>query len=293
MTARHRTTRAKAYQRGRLNGRSDLGLIALFAIFLSIAGLGWQRIGLAASQLSAASPTAARPSSATPPTARPSAVPTAVPTSGPTAEVVAGPADVNLFADSSPYFVSEVTNKLCAAAAAQMTVSMLTGSIDVSKETQLEIHSLEVQLTTELDSHNGGAGPDGIAAAITIRSGVAYEVRIYGSRATALRAAAVAIEATGDPAVLFVWRGAHNWVMTGFRSTADPMVDPAATVLGAYVLDPWYPRVSRIWGRSDGPGVFQDAAEMVRNFLPWKRPEGSYPGRDGKFLILVPVSAPA
>ena len=31
---------------------------------------------------------------------------------------------------------------------------------------------------------------------------------------------------------------------------------------------------------------------MVRNFLPWKRPEGKYPGRDGKFLILVPVIAP-
>jgi hypothetical protein len=33
---------------------------------------------------------------------------------------------------------------------------------------------------------------------------------------------------------------------------------------------------------------------MERNFLPWKRPEGKYPDRDGKFIILaptVPVSA--
>jgi hypothetical protein len=28
---------------------------------------------------------------------------------------------------------------------------------------------------------------------------------------------------------------------------------------------------------------------MVRNFLPWKRPEGRYPDRDGKFLIVVPT----
>jgi hypothetical protein len=28
---------------------------------------------------------------------------------------------------------------------------------------------------------------------------------------------------------------------------------------------------------------------MKRNFLPWKRPEGAYPGRDGKWIILVPT----
>ena len=80
--------------------------------------------------------------------------------------------------------------------------------------------------------------------------------------------------------------------MTGFRASADPAVLPGAIVAGAYILDPWYPRISTIWGASDPPGTFQDASEMVRNFLPWKRPEGKYPGRDGKFLMLVPVSAP-
>ena len=28
---------------------------------------------------------------------------------------------------------------------------------------------------------------------------------------------------------------------------------------------------------------------MVRNFLPWKRPEGSYPARDGNFIVVVPT----
>jgi hypothetical protein len=30
---------------------------------------------------------------------------------------------------------------------------------------------------------------------------------------------------------------------------------------------------------------------MERNFLVWKRPEGKYPDRDGKFIILVPTVA--
>ena len=203
-----------------------------------------------------------------------------------------GPADFDLLTDPASYFASEVTNKLCAAAAAQMTLGILSGTPDVTRATQLQIHDLEVQLTTSADSHDGGAGPDGIAATISSMSDVAYELRIYDTRAAALLASAVAIQATGDPVVLFVWRGAHNWVMTGFRSNADPSVSPTAVVTGAYVLDPWYPRVSTIWGASDPPGTFQDASEMVRNFLPWKRPEGKYPGRDGKFLILVPVIAP-
>jgi hypothetical protein len=28
---------------------------------------------------------------------------------------------------------------------------------------------------------------------------------------------------------------------------------------------------------------------MVRNFLPWKRPEGKYPDRDGRFIVMIPT----
>jgi hypothetical protein len=47
--------------------------------------------------------------------------------------------------------------------------------------------------------------------------------------------------------------------------------------------------VSSIWGPSDPPGTFQDEAEMVRNFLPWRRPEGKYPDRDGRFIVMIPT----
>jgi hypothetical protein len=97
---------------------------------------------------------------------------------------------------------------------------------------------------------------------------------------------------TSSPVILLAWRGAHAWVMTGFRATADPRRFPDAEIEGAFILDPWFPWVSTIWGPSDPAGTFQDAAEMRRNFLPWKRPEGRYPGRDGMYVTVVPsVSA--
>ena len=40
---------------------------------------------------------------------------------------------------------------------------------------------------------------------------------------------------------------------------------------------------------SDPAGAFQDEAEMRRNFLPWKRPEGRYPERDGRWIIVAPT----
>jgi hypothetical protein len=104
-----------------------------------------------------------------------------------------------------------------------------------------------------------------------------------------LRGAAEAILKTNSPALLLAWRGAHTWVMTGFRADADPRQFDDARIIGTYIDDPWYPWVSSIWGPSDKPGTFQDAAEMKRNFLPWKRPEGHYPGRDGNFIVLIPT----
>ena len=77
--------------------------------------------------------------------------------------------------------------------------------------------------------------------------------------------------------------------MTGYRADAEPTIFRDAAVKGTYIYDPWYPRVSTIWGPSDGPGVFQDDAEMERNYLRWERPEGDYLERDGKYIAVVPT----
>jgi hypothetical protein len=116
-----------------------------------------------------------------------------------------------------------------------------------------------------------------------------YEVRAFETRQGALRDAARSIQKTGAPVLLLAWWGAHTWVMTGFKADADPTVFRDAKITGAYILDPWYPRISSIWGKSDGPGVFQDEAEMKRNFIKWTRPEGRYPDRDGLYITVAPT----
>ena len=77
--------------------------------------------------------------------------------------------------------------------------------------------------------------------------------------------------------------------MTGFKADADPRTFDDAKILGAYIDDVWFPRISSIWGPSDPPGTFQNSSEMIRNYLPWKRPEGHYPGRDGRFIAVLPT----
>jgi hypothetical protein len=168
-------------------------------------------------------------------------------------------------------------------------VLAILGKVDTSERTQREIAGRVREWESVSDSRNGEWGPAAIALALEAYGVPGYEIRAFETRTGALRDAAKAIQKTGSPAVLLTWRGAHTWVMSGFRADADPSVFADARMDGAYILDPWFPRNSSIWGQSDGPGVFQDAAEMRRNFLPWKRPEGPYPDRDGLWITVVPT----
>ncbi len=168
-------------------------------------------------------------------------------------------------------------------------VLAILGLGDTSPQFQGEIAGRIHELESWRDSHNGGWGPAAIAEALDVYGATGYEIRAYDSQADALLDSAVALSRTHAPVVIIAWRGAHTWVMTGYRADADPTVFADATITGAYILDPWYPRVSSIWGPSDPPGTFQDDAEMRRNFLPWRRPEGRYPDRDGRFIVLVPT----
>ena len=197
--------------------------------------------------------------------------------------------DVNIEDHPKALFRTEILNTWCAAAAVQMTLNVIGPTNDVSTARQRRIHLLEVAATTRADSRSGGVGPLGMVATLNKLGSVRYELRVYRTRAGALFDAARAIGSTRHPVILMAWRGAHAWVMTGFRADADPRFFADAHVQGAYILDAWYPRVSSIWGRSDPPGTYQNAAEMVRNYLPWKRPEAHYPGLDGRFLALVPT----
>ena len=227
-------------------------------------------------------PTLAPPLPGAPGTEAPTPEPTPEPT--PRRE----PVDVNILRDSEPLFSSQLTKEWCAPAGVQM-VLMIHGLVDGSPEVQTELANEVETWESWQDSHNGGWGPAAMVEALDAYGATGYEIRAYETRTEALRDSARAISETGAPAILLAWRGAHTWVMTGYRANADPTVFADATVAGAYVLDPWYPRVSSIWGASDPAGTYQDPAEMKRNFLPWRRPEGLYPERDGKYIVVIPT----
>lgn len=196
--------------------------------------------------------------------------------------------DVKLRANPGRIFASQHTNDWCAVAGTQIVLAM-HGRVDNSVRTQERIAGRIDEWESWRDSHNGGWGPSAIAQALEAYGVEGYEIRSYRRRDTALRDAAIALSRTRAPVVLIAWRGAHTWIMTGYRADADPTVFRDATIRGTYIYDPWYPRVSTIWGASDPPGGYQNTAEMERNFLRWDRPEGKYPDRDGKYLALVPT----
>jgi hypothetical protein len=228
------------------------------------------------------------PTSPAKPSISPDPMPTATPEPTPQPTPARVKVDLNIASDPKSIFVSEGKNTWCSPAAVQITLAFL-GKADTSIAFQRELQGRVHEWESYSDSHNGLWGPRAMARALDAYGAPGYEVRTYKTRQAALRDAASAIESTGSPVLLLAWWGAHTWVMTGFRADADPAAFADATVAGAYILDPWYPRVSSIWGASDPPGTYQDRAEMIRNYIRWARPEGRYPKRDGLFIAVVPT----
>lgn len=226
------------------------------------------------------------------PTVRPSLAPgqTEPPAPTPTPAPVREPVDVNLLDDPAGAFMTELDEDWCAVAGTQMVLA-IHGRAELSEAFQKALAARIDEWESRRDSRNGGWGPAAIVNALEAYGVTGYEVRAYETRQDAMRDAARAIGTHRAPAVLLTWRGAHTWIMTGFRADADPLIFEDARVTGTYILDPWFPRVSSIWGPSDEPGTFQDLDEMRRNYLPWKRPEGLYPTRDGLFIAVVPTQA--
>jgi hypothetical protein len=230
-------------------------------------------------------------------TPEPSASPTPSPTPIPRVAV-----DLDLVDDPAAVFTSQITDKDCAVAGTQMVLTIL-GLGQSGNEFQTEIHDRIHEWESLQDSLNGGWGPAAVGKALAAYGDAGYEVRAYDRYTDALRDSAIAITEMDKPVVMFPWWGAHTWVMTGYRADADPTLFDDAVIDGAYILDPWYPRVSSIWGASDGPGNFEDLAELERNWPVhqgppgyeaigpgWTRPEGAYPDRDGRFVVLIPTT---
>jgi hypothetical protein len=231
-------------------------------------------------------PPSGTPVSTAEPSPGESSGPPATATPAPVREAV----DIKIIDKPEAVFAHEVRDDWCAPAGVQMVLAA-HGVGNTSDDFQREIAGRVREWESRADSLNGRWGPASMVLALEAYGVPGYEIHAWTTRGDAVRDAAVHMARTGAPAILLAWKGAHTWIMTGYTADADPLVFPDAVMTGIYVNDPWYPWISSIWGPSDPPGTIQDDAEMRRNFLPWERPEGRYPDRDGKWIIIVPTVA--
>lgn len=228
-----------------------------------------------------APPTTAPTPTPTPsPSVTPSPSPTLAPT--PTPEPVLA---MNLYRKGD--FVSQATKDQCVSAAMQIMLNIIGPTADRTKRTQSRIAALAIDLSNARD---GGTEPLGWARGLRSMGGGKYVVEVAPTRGKAVERAVRAIRATGRPAGLLVWRGAHSWVLHGFEATADPASSRQMTVTHLYVTDPWYPRVSNIWGPSRGPNARITPKQLEEDFLKWRRPTGRYPAMDGQYVVILPVA---
>ena len=239
----------------------------------------------------ATTPLPGTPRPGTPPPATPLPEPSATPrptAGGPVLDPppAPGPFEMDLYRKGD--FVSQATKDWCTAAAMQIMLNIANdGKGDTSRATQEELYDLGRSL---LEVKRGkGIPPDEWAASLDQRGIGPYVVATEPTRTAAIETAARQMRLTGRPVGLVMWRGAHAWVMSGFEATADPAYTDDFTVTGVWTEDPWYPRVSSIWGRSNPAHTLVTPKKLAEDFLAWRRPDGTYREWNGMYLLILPV----
>ena len=193
---------------------------------------------------------------------------------------------MNLYREGD--FVSQATKDQCVSAAMQIMLNIVGPKADRSMRTQAGLDALAEELT---DTRPGATEPKGWAAGLEQLGAGGYRIEVAPSRNKAILRAVWAMRETGRPVGLLVWRGAHSWVLHGYEATADPLAGVPFEVTHLYVSDPWYPRVSSIWGASRGPNARITPKQLEEDYLPWRRPTGRYPGMDGAYVLVLPEDA--
>jgi hypothetical protein len=185
-------------------------------------------------------------------------------------------------------FVSQARVDWCVPASILAMMNMIDVEGVRTTRTQGELDRLARRLSTAR-LRGAGSEPEGWARSLNRLGLGPYEVRAERTRGAAIAAAARALRLTGRPVGLLIWRGAHAWVMSGFRATADPAYTDDFRVTHIYVLDPWYPRISSIWGPARRPDALVPVRRLGEDYLAWRRPTVRYPEKDGRFVLVVPV----
>lgn len=223
--------------------------------------------------------------SATPdPAVAPSVAPPVLPPPRPAAIAPLG-IGIDLYREGD--FASQATKDFCVPGALATMMNLIDRDRALRHPDQDELNTISRRLSTDR-LVGAGSEPEGWAGTLNELGYGPYEVRSVRSREAAIAVAAAALRDTGRPVGLLVWRGAHAWVMSGFEALTDP-ADGSLDVTAVLVQDPWYPRVSSIWGPGQTPNTRIAVRDLAADYLPWKRPTGPYPEKDGQFVVVLPV----
>jgi hypothetical protein len=215
-----------------------------------------------------------------------------------------GAFSMNLYAPGD--FVSQQTIYWCVAGSLQTMMNIIDdGQPDRSAKFQKRLHFEARDLDRDGDRFwrdiagkarwkKGlhGLGLDDWAGTLTANGYGEYDVDRAPTLKQAIRKAARSIRTTGRPAGLVVWRGAHAWVMSGFTATADPAYTTDFKIRKVFIQDPWYPRVSSIWGASRPPNAAVTLRQLSQDYLRYNRPSRKQPMRDGKYMLVLPELPP-
>jgi hypothetical protein len=186
-------------------------------------------------------------------------------------------------------FVPQTNFVQCVGASLQMMINMIEPGRDRSAKEQLRLQKLARRLSPPRADGRIRQGASVRGWVKVLHREVDQPYRLVGADTLnqAVKMAARAIDRTGAPVGLLVWRGRHAWVMSGFKATRDPRL-PGAKVTAAIVEDPLYPHGgSSMWGRSPRPGAVLSVATLGRQFVP-RRQSTRNPALSGKYVIVLP-----
>ena len=206
--------------------------------------------------------------------------------------VAAAPGEFRMDLLEPDDFVTQYTDVTCVGASVQTMLNIIRDGADTSRATQRLAQRTAQQRSNPVyvRRSGGGASAMGWAYALGRLGGGAYRVRTFPSRTAALLAVATAIRTTGRPAGLLVWAGAHAWVVSGFRASADPAARSRFRLAGFVVSDPWWPRPTGSRGRTLPPGTELTRKELARHFVLFQRgPRRTGSILNGSFVVVLPV----
>jgi hypothetical protein len=175
----------------------------------------------------------------------------------------------------------------CVPASIQGMLNIIKGTSDHSWSNQYRYYKYGRPRRARLFS-SLGLDPQSWMLTINRYGGDGYRIVTSTNLTALIKYAARRNRLTGKPVGLLVARGGHAWVMTGFKSTADPAVTSNYRVTAIRTMGPLWPRQRYRNGYFDSPpGKYFSMATVPYFYGRYRDRLGRTPW-DGRYVIISP-----